>query len=398
MTCTAFAPGRTELAGNHVDHQNGVVLTSTLSLGISGEAQPNGEDVIRVESEGFDPVLIDLADDVWMQPCEAEFNATAGLVRGAAAMMAQAGVPVSGFDMKVTSTLPTGGGLSSSAAFELLMTRTVERLFASRDLGPLDHAKMTHVVECDYFGKKSGYMDQTAIAVGGINLIDFAHEIPQVTRIDQTFADAGWDVCLVDVGVDHSANVNLFASIPSEMWQVADLLGTMRTPRPMPHAGQPEDGLTLGQFDEGVLLSNADAVREQLGDRPFMRALHYYREVRLVRQRAKALHEGNMAEYARLTALSGSSSAQYLQNVTDFAAQQPAMAALAVVDAVLDQLSQQTKGPRGVARIHGGGFGGSLQIYIPHAQAGFFTMCVESVLGDDCVLRLELTKEGAWAR
>lgn len=398
MTCTAFAPGRTELAGNHVDHQNGVVLTSTLSLGISGEALASGNDVIRVDSEGFDPVLISLSDADWMQPRESEFNTTAGLVRGAAAMMAKAGVGVEGFDMKITSTLPTGGGLSSSAAFELLMTRTIERLFASKELGPLEHAKMTHVVECDYFGKKSGYMDQTAIAVGGINLIDFAHEIPQVTRIDECFADAGWDVCLVDVGVDHSTNVNLFASIPSEMWQVADLLATVRAPRPMPHAGQPEGSFTLGQFDEGVLLSKADLVREQLGDRPFMRALHYYREVRLVRQRAKALHDGNMAEFARLTALSGASSAQYLQNVTDFDSSQPAMVALSVVDAVLDQLAQQTKGPRGVARIHGGGFGGSLQVYIPHAQAGFFTMCVESVLGDDCVLRLELTKEGAWAR
>lgn len=398
MECIAFAPGRTELAGNHVDHQNGVVLTSTISLGISGKAQPNGSNAIRVESEGFEPFAVSLGEEGWSRPKEAEFNTTAGLVRGAAAEMQAAGVNVAGFDLKVTSTLPTGGGLSSSAAFELLMTRTIEALFAGQQFSPLEHAKMTHRVECDFFGKKSGFMDQTAIAMGGINLIDFAFDPPRVDKLDASFADAGWDVCLVDMGIDHSANVELFQSIPGEMWQVADLLGTLRAGKPMPHAGQPEGGFTLGQFDEGLLLAHSEQVRKQLGDRPFLRALHYYREVREVRQRAVALCKKDMGEYCRLTALSGASSAQYLQNVTEFGAQQPGMVALAVVDSVLDQLAMQTRGPRGVCRVHGGGFGGSLQVYIPKAQIAFFEMCVEQRLGEGSVLVLELTKEGAWAK
>ena len=382
--CVAFAPGRTELAGNHVDHQDGVVLTATLSLGISAQAQTNDSSVIRVASEGFAPVEIHLDQADWTRPRPEEFNTTAGLVRGVAAELTYAGLPVSGFDVQASSTLPAGGGLSSSAAFELLMAVVAQRLFGPERplLKPLELAQLAHRVEGDYFGKKTGCMDQTAIAFGGICQIDFGTQPVEVCRLEADLEACGYRMCLVDIGIDHSANVEQFSAIPQDMWAVAKLLGVR----------------TLRQTSLEDVLANAQEIRQQLGDVAFMRALHYFREVESVRGRACALRNGDMAQFCRLTALSGASSAQYLQNVTSFGTDQPAMVALSLVDCALDEAARDTGTPRGVCRIHGGGFGGTLQLFALQEQIPLLVRRLDALLHPGAVLALDLTQEGAWAR
>ena len=350
----AYAPGRTELAGNHTDHQGGRVIAAAVDCGIEVTAQLNGGERIRVESEGFAAVDIDATSS---EPRGAERFTTAALVRGVVAGLRDAGVHVAGFDARVTSTVPPGGGLSSSAAFELALGAAVCGL-AGLEPDPVALAKIGQAAERDFFGKACGLMDQLAVALGGIVLIDFSGDDPQVERLDFNFEEHGYALCLIDTHCDHSRYTEAYSQVALDMNAVAERMGAR----------------LLSQVPEQELLERFEGIRADLGDVPALRALHYYHENRLVDARAKALRAGDMSDFLRLTRLSGSSSAQYLQNVSTYDRhEQPAMVALALADLFLQG--------EGACRIHGGGFGGTVQVFVPAGRVAEFARSMDAHLG-----------------
>lgn len=367
----AYAPGRTELAGNHTDHQGGRVIAAAVSCGVEMELRQNWADAVSLSSLGFAPVEFPL--DV-LAPVEAERNTTAALVRGVVAGLRDAGVPVTGFDASVASDVPAGGGLSSSAAFELALACGLAALF-DEELDPIVLAQIGQRAECEYFGKPCGLMDQAAVACGGINLFDFAQELPSIERIDFDFAQSGHALCLIDAHCDHSAYTEEYARVAQDMLAVAHELGVEK----------------LSQISRDDFLSRFEDVRAKLGDLPAMRALHYYHEMRLVDERAEALHQGDFGAFLAATRASGASSAQYLQNVSTFdRASQPAMVALSLADMLLEG--------EGAARIHGGGFGGTVQAFVPADRLAVFIRAIDARLGEGSCQTYDIVQEGARAQ
>lgn len=308
------------------------------------------------------------------KPQAEERNTTAALVRGVASSLAQMGVAVAGFDLRATSSLVAGGGMSSSAAFEMLCACVINLLFADGRVMPLDLARASLAAEREWYGKPCGLQDQAAIASGGISVLDFASPLnPVIRHLDFDFGASGYCVCLIDVGCDHSEHAEQFAAIPHDMFEAARFLGAE----------------VLGGVGEAEYLARLPQLRGVLGDRIALRGLHFYREQRLVKRRVEALERGDIHAYLRDTLASSRSSAEYLQNVSDGGEEQPAMVVLALCDMLLDG--------RGAFRIHGGGFGGTVQAYVPLDMLGDFRTGIESQLGRDSCHVLTLGKEAAFA-
>lgn len=373
MTIQAYAPGRTELAGNHTDHQGGRVIAAAVSCGVQVELTPNASSIAHVESEGFAPVMVDLSET---EPFEDERFTTASLVRGVIAGLQAQGVDVPGFDVNVSSTVPAGGGLSSSAAFELaLAVALLEAASGTSDvqLDAVQLARIGQAAERDYFGKPCGLMDQLAVALGGVAAIDFKNEeAPEIEHILFDFEQHGLALCLIDTHCDHSLYTKEYAQVARDMDDVAALMGVH----------------VLSQVSERDFLDQLSVVREKLGDAPAMRALHYYRENRLVDARVKALREGDAKAFLDYTRRSGASSAQYLQNVSTFdRVSQPAMAVLALADTLLNE--------EGACRIHGGGFGGSVQAFVPLDRVGYFTAEIDKHVGEGSCRAYRVDSHGA---
>ena len=351
----AFAPGRTELAGNHTDHQGGRVIAAAVDCGIRVALQPNGLDVARVESAGFAPFEVSLLS---LSPVQGERNTSAALVRGIVAGLCAGGVPVAGFDAQVTSDIPAGGGLSSSAAFELALAQALNLAFAGGSLEPKALARIGQAAERDWFGKPCGLMDQMAVALGGINLMDFSGGGCATRRIDFDFEKAGLAVALVDTHCDHSAYTDEYAQVAKDMDALARHLGAK----------------ALSEVPEGAFMERLADVRADLGDTVALRGMHYYNEMDLVDERCRALERGDAAAFLEATRRSGASSAMYLQNVSAYGrADQPAMVALA--------LAERALAGRGAARIHGGGFGGTVQAFVPLDAYDAFAQAMDVQLG-----------------
>lgn len=371
----AYAPGRTELAGNHVDHQGGTVIAATIDCGCTMFARANGSTLVHVDCDGFSAVEFDLLEPDALQPHEDEKLTTQALIRGCVAQMMALGVPVSGFTARLESTVPPGGGLSSSAAVELACICALDCLFGDGNTSPMARARMGKAAECDFFGKPCGLMDQGAIACGGIVAIDFSDETnPCVERIDCDLSASGWSMLLVDSHAEHSAQNDAFSQIPYDMQHVAHFFGKTR----LEDVGAP------------VFYERFSQVREHVGDRAALRALHYFNEVGLVRERIDALKSSDIARFVELTRRSAVSSAQYLQNIsvaTD--PDQSAMVALAIADVALDG--------RGSCRIHGGGFGGKIQVIFPSSDTDAFIAQVDAQLGQNSCQPIRIVDEGAHA-
>lgn len=372
----AFAPGRTELAGNHTDHQGGRAIAATLDCGIELALEKNGGQRIGFASEGFEPFEIDLLPS---GPRAEEAGTTAALVRGVVDLLAEAGLEMGGFDATVASTIPSGGGLSSSAALELGLICGLQELFGC-GAAPLDtpaaRAAVAARVEREYFGKPCGLLDQTAIAYGGVSAIDFStdSEAPSVEAIDFDFASSGYALCLVDTHCDHSLYTDEYARVARDMFDVARFLGATR----------------LCDIPEAKFEARLADVRRTLGDLPALRALHYYHEMQLVDERETALKAGDLHAFLELTRRSGASSAQYLQNVsTSDRSAQPAMVALALADCAA--------GSEGACRIHGGGFGGTIQAFVPNDLVEGFIEHMDAVFGAGATDVLDVDAEGARA-
>ena len=363
------APGRAELGGNHTDHQHGLVLAAAVTLDTKAAVAENGDGCIRVISEGYAPVTVHIDE---LSPRPEERNTTAALVRGTAAGFARRGYAVRGFDAYVVSDVLPGSGLSSSAAFEVLIG-TVINVLSNCALSPAEVARIGQYAENEYFGKPSGLMDQTASAVGGIVAIDFADPAaPVITPVEFDFAACGYALCIIDSGAGHAELTAEYAAIPNELKAVCRVFGKEY----------------LRDVDEHEFYVRIAEVRRAAGDRAVLRAAHVFSENRRCAAETAALSAGDFERFLRLVSESGRSSWMYLQNVvpTGSTAQQELAFALMLCDRLL--------GGRGAFRVHGGGFAGTVQAFVPTDMLEEFRAGIDAVLGAGSCHVLSIRRAG----
>ncbi len=352
------APGRTEIGGNHTDHQNGRVLAASVDMDMIAAASMNESGVIRVKSEGYPICEIAVSE---LDVKEEEKNSTASLIRGIAAYFArQEGCAITGLNAVVTSTVLPGSGISSSAAFEVLIGNIINTLFNEGKADAVKIAQIGQYAENVYFGKPSGLMDQMASSVGNILTIDFAdNEHPVVRRLNVDFEKTGLALCIIDSGADHADLTDEYAAIPKEMKKVCALFGKK----------------VLREIPREKFMARLRDVRKAAGDRAVLRSIHFYTDNDRVPLQAKALEHGNYDTFLELVKESGRSSWMCLQNITPLgsSSHQEMAVALAVCHALL--------GERGAFRVHGGGFAGTCQAFVPVEMLDSFKDGIIRLLG-----------------
>lgn len=367
------SPGRTEIAGNHTDHEGGSVIAAAVNRYVQGVFAPNGQSTIRVQSEGYGLVEVETSS---LDSRDSERGTTAALVRGMAALFAARGYEPAGFDAVLRSDVLGGSGLSSSAAFELEMGQAMNALWADGALLPDELAMMAQRAEREWFGKPCGLMDQAAVALGGIQHMDFGDStVLKAEALDFDFAQHGFAICIIAVGADHAANIDDYAAVPNEMQGVARLLGKQ----------------VLSEVSYAQVIEVLPRIRKTLGDRAALRSLHYFHEETLVTERVQALREGDMQQFLACTRFSGISSAMLLQNVSiGGASEQPSMLAIALAEGLLMG--------KGAARVHGGGFGGTIQAFVPFELVDEFSKGMDKVFGEGACGVYDLDHKGACAQ
>lgn len=364
--CFFSAPGRTEIGGNHTDHNLGRVLAAAVNLDTVAAVTKTDDGVIVVDSEGYRPITVDTAD---LSVHEAELGTTAALIRGVAARMQELGYKVGGFKATVTSSVLRGSGLSSSAAFEVLIGAILDGLYNGWVLDAKERAQIAQRAENLHFGKPCGLMDQTASSVGGAVTIDFADPAAPVVRALQVDLDSlGYALCIIDSGADHADLTDEYAAVPQEMRAVAA------------HFGKE----VLREVSENDVLGDLPALRQKVGDRAVLRAFHFLADNERVAKQADALAAGDMDTFLALVNESGRSSWELLQNITPAGAVQHQDMAVALT------VAQRALGGRGACRVHGGGFAGTIQAFVPLDILTAFRSEVEGALGAGCchVLRI----------
>ena len=369
-TFTFSAPGRTEISGNHTDHQHGCVLAAAVNLETVAEVIVLDDPIIIIHSEGYAPVEVNLNDlDVHPE----EMNTTKALVRGVAAAFRQRGAELKGFLAKVRSSVLPGSGLSSSAAFEVLIGTICNELFFDGQLSAVEIAQIGQYAENVYFGKPCGLMDQTASSVGGMVYIDFENPAkPVVEKLDFDFEKAGHALCIIDSGADHADLTDEYAAIPGELKEVCRFFGKE----------------VLREIPEGDFFAALPQLRHQVSDRAILRAIHFYQENKRVQRQAQTLREGDFDTFLGLVSESGRSSWMYLQNITPAGAteHQDVAVALALCDTLLQG--------RGAYRVHGGGFAGTVQAFVPTDMLDGFKSGIERVLGEGKCHVLSIRPQG----
>ena len=350
------APGRSEIGGNHTDHQRGKVLAAAVDLEMLAAVRLNGGDMIRLVSDKFSNFEININE---LSPVAAEKNTAAALIRGMAAGFAQRGCRLQGFDIYISSEVLPGSGLSSSAAFEVLLGTALNALFFENAMSAQDIAKLGQWTENNYFGKPCGLMDQMACAVGGLVAMDFYGEEPEISPLRVDFSAFGHALCIIDSGASHAQLNDEYAAIPGELRQVAAEFGEQ----------------VLSRVGEDAFYANIAALRKSCGDRAVLRAIHFFEENRRVCAQVAALEGGDFARFLELVKASGRSSWMYLQNISPAGAtaHQPMALALALCERYL--------AGRGASRVHGGGFAGTVQAFVPIDILDEFKAGIDGVLG-----------------
>ena len=364
------APGRTEIGGNHTDHQRGRVLAGAVNLDTVAAVKCNGTNVIRVQSKGYPLSVVDLSN---LEPVAAEINSTPALIRGVAARFQQLGCKVEGFDAYCESTVLPGSGLSSSAAFEVLIGTIINSLFFENKVSAPEVAMIGQYAENVFFGKPCGLMDQTASAVGNLVTIDFFETgKPVIEPVDFDFGACGHALCIIDSGADHADLTDEYAAVPGEMKAVAACLGKE----------------VLTEIDEAAFYAAIPEIRKACGDRAVMRAIHFYQENARVPQQVAALRAGDFEKFLQLVKQSGYSSYMYLQNVipAGYKAHQDVAVTLALAEHYL--------GGRGAYRVHGGGFAGTIQAFVPYDILDAFVAGIDSALGAGACHVLSIRPQG----
>ncbi len=351
-------PGRTEIGGNHTDHQHGCVLCGSVDLDMLACAAPSGDMKVRVISEGYPAVEVDLRD---LDRRPEEEGTSAALVRGVARAIQDLGFELKGFSACACSTVISGSGLSSSAAYEIAIGTIFSRFCCGGALTPAENARAGQFAENEYFGKPCGLMDQMGSAVGGAVAIDFLDTAdPKVEKIDYSFSSSGHVLCIVDTGSDHADLTEDYASIPREMGAVARFFGKQ----------------FLREVSEEQFYDDIPALRRTCGDRAVLRAMHFFAENARAVQEAGALKEQDFPRFLQLVNESGQSSELLLQNV--WSPGRPQMQAVTLSLA----LGRRLLNGEGAIRVHGGGFAGTIQAFVPADRTEFFRRGMEKVLGE----------------
>ena len=364
------APGRTEISGNHTDHQRGRVLAAAVNLDTQAAVRLNGSNVIRVQSKGYPMCEIDLSQ---LEPVASEINSTPALIRGVAARFTQLGCKVEGFDAYCESNVLPGSGLSSSAAFEVPIGTIINHLFFDCKVTQAEVAQIGQYAENVFFGKPCGLMDQTASAVGGLVTIDFADkEHADIRPVSFDFSTTGHALCIIDSQADHADLTDEYAAVPGELKALCAEMGKEVTT----------------EIDEADFYAALPRLRKACGDRAVMRAVHEYNENRRVPQQVAALENGDFETFLRLTKESGFSSWMYLQNVipAGYTTHQDMAVALALCEHYLQG--------KGAFRVHGGGFAGTVQAFVPFEILDAFKAGIDAALGEGACHVLSIRPQG----
>ncbi len=364
------APGRSEVCGNHTDHQNGVVLATSINLDAIAIVSPTDNGIIRLVSDDMPLETVDVTE---LSCIEGEKGTTTALIRGVMAGLADKGFKLGGFDAFITSDVLMGAGMSSSAAFESLVGTIISGLYNDMSVSSVDIAKIGQYAENVYFGKPCGLMDQMACSVGGMIFIDFADkENVIVEKIDSDFDGAGLSLCIVDTKGSHADLTPDYAAVPEEMNSVARALGKEY----------------LREVDEKEFYRNIPMLREKVGGRAVIRAIHFFEEEKRVKVAVAALKSSNYNGFMQVIKASGNSSSKYLQNIyspKDIYSQNVTLA-LAVTESQI--------GDVGVCRVHGGGFAGTIQVFIQDEAVAAYKKCIESIFGEDSCHVLKVRNDG----
>ena len=364
------APGRTEIGGNHTDHQRGRVLAAAVNLDTRAAVRVNGTDTVRILSKGYPLCTVSLNTLV---PQENEINTTPALVRGVCARFAELGCKVEGFDAYCESTVLPGSGLSSSAAFEVLIGTIVNHLFFGGRVSQPEIARIGQYAENVFFGKPCGLMDQTASAVGNLVTIDFFDkDHPVIKPVDFDFSACGHALCIIDSQASHADLTDEYAAIPGELKQICAYFGKE----------------VLTQISEADFFAAIPALRKICPDRAVLRAIHFYQENARVPQQVEALRRGDFAAFLELVKQSGYSSYMYLQNVipAGYVEHQDVAVSLALCEHYL-------RG-KGAYRVHGGGFAGTVQAFVPFELLDSFRAGIDAVLGQGACHVLSIRPQG----
>ncbi len=363
------APGRTEVVGNHTDHQNGKVLAASVNLDTVAAIAPRDDGRVVLYSEGYDvPFEVDLADDGVR---EDEKETTFALIRGVAARLGQLGYKVGGFDASVTSTVFKGSGLSSSAAFEVMLVAALDALYNGWTVDAKENARISQYAENVYFGKPSGLLDQSASAVGGLVTMDFAVSPASVEALHYDFGAKGYALCVVSAGGEHGNLTADYAAIPAEMKQVAAALGEELLQNVTPER----------------LFEALPALKNRVSDRAILRAFHYVDETRRVEQAVDALRRDDLEGFFKVVIASGESSWKLLQNLHVATSDNQEMP-LAL------EMSRRLLEGKGAWRIHGGGFAGTILAFVPFDMLETYRKAMDGVFGEKATTVLAIRPEG----
>lgn len=364
------APGRSEVGGNHTDHQRGMVLAASINLDAVAVAGRNQENCVKVVSDGYEMSVVPLDD---LEKKKEEAGTSAGLIRGVLAGLKSRGYLLGGCSLYVTSDVLIGAGLSSSAAFETILGTVISGLFNDMKVGAVEIAQIGQFAENVYFEKPCGLMDQTACSVGGMIHIDFQEpKQPVVKKLNVDLEQYAYSLCIVDTKGSHEDLTDDYAQIPLEMKAAAAYFGKE----------------VLRNVEEKDLYLHMADMRKELGDRPVLRAIHFFEENKRVEKQAEALEDGRFKSFLELVKESGNSSFQYLQNVyTNHDVQNQSMSVgLAVSESVLED--------HGVCRVHGGGFAGTIQAFVENDFVGAYKETMERLFGDGACHVLKVRKYG----
>lgn len=365
--------GRSELSGNHTDHNRGCVIAASIDLDIIAVAAPSEGSVIRIKSEGFPEDVVDI--EAFCKPDAARFGHSDALIAGMAEGFVKNGHRVGGFDAYTTSNVLKGSGISSSAAFEDMIGNILSHLYNNGEVDNVEIAKLAQYTENRFFGKPCGLMDQVACAVGGIVAIDFKEpDAPVIEKLDFDISAAGYNLCIVNTGGNHADLTEDYASVPAEMKAVAAYFGKE----------------VLRQVPEEDVLTAIPTLRKQLGDRAILRALHFYAENKRVAAQKEALKNHSVERFFEGVLASGRSSFCYLQNVytTKNLSEQGLSLALCLAERTL-------AGKKAAWRVHGGGFAGTVQAFVPAGDVEAFRQVMDAAFGEGQCMVLRIRPVGA---
>ena len=363
------APGRTEVVGNHTDHNHGRVLAGSVNLDTLAAVAPNGTSVVRLYSAGYSTAFeVDISA---LEVREDEKNTTYALIRGVAARLKELGYRIGGFDAQVTSTVFKGSGLSSSAAFEVMLVAVFDALFNGWTIDAQLNARISQYAENVFFGKPSGLMDQMACAVGGLVAIDFGVEPASVEALGYDFGAKGYSLCVVSAGGEHGNLTDAYAAIPAEMRMVAEQLGAK----------------LLAEISAEQLERALPKLKNNVPDRAILRAFHFVDETRRVGEAVAALRRDDLPAFFAAEIESGESSWKLLQNLhVEGSANQEMPLAL--------EMSRRMLSGRGAWRIHGGGFAGTILAFVPNDLLGGYAAAMDAVFGTGATTILNIRPEG----